>query len=281
MRKWKKAAVAAMVCLTGVLFMPSMKAEAKNPSMVELKAGKTYKSYDITGDKKKDTVKISIPKDQYDRYGTVKITVNKKTTKITRTWTSYAIHTRLITLKNGKAYLWVQGETDNEDDPWECIYQYKKGRFKKVVDFSKTSYNYTNHHHTDILKVSGNTISTKQYIMSTAMAGVEYKVNYTYKKGALKKTSSAYEITSAGYTYRANGKYGTMKNTKALYNSVSCKKKVATVKAGTKAKAVKIYMTGKVFNIKIKTASGKTGWVKGARKFSDKSLLFKECFYAG
>ena len=56
MRKWKKAAVAAMVCLTGVLFMPSMKAEAKNPSMVELKAGKTYKSYDITGDKKKDTV---------------------------------------------------------------------------------------------------------------------------------------------------------------------------------------------------------------------------------
>ena len=101
--------------------MPSMKAEAKNPSMVELKAGKIYKSYDITGDKKKDTVKISIPKDQYDRYGTVKITVNKKTTKITRTWTSYAIHTRLITLKNGKAYLWIQGETDNEDDPWESI----------------------------------------------------------------------------------------------------------------------------------------------------------------
>ena len=162
MRKWKKAAVAAMVCLTGVLFMSPMKAE------------KTYKNYDITGDKKKDTVKISIPKDQYDRYGTVKITVNKKTTKITRTWTSYAIHTRLITLKNGKAYLWIQGETDNEDDPWECIYQYKKGRFAKVVDFSKTSYNYTNHHHTDILKVSGNTISTKQYIMSTAMAGVEY-----------------------------------------------------------------------------------------------------------
>ena len=91
MRKWKKAAVAAMVCLTGVLFMPSMKAEAKNPSMVELKAGKTYKSYDITGDKKKDTVKISIPKDQYDRYGTVKITVNKKTTKIIRTWTSFFI----------------------------------------------------------------------------------------------------------------------------------------------------------------------------------------------
>ena len=70
MRKWKKAAVATMVCLTGVLFMSPMKAEAKNPSMVELKAGKTYKSYDITGDKKKDTVKISIPKDQYDRYGT-------------------------------------------------------------------------------------------------------------------------------------------------------------------------------------------------------------------
>lgn len=67
----------------------------------------------------------------------------------------------------------------------------------------------------------------------------------------------------------------------SLYNSVSCKKKVATVKAGTKAKAVKIYMTGKAFNIKLKTASGKTGWVKGARKFSDKSLLFKECFYAG
>lgn len=31
--------------------------------------------------KKKDTVKISIPKDQYDRYGTVKITVNKENDK--------------------------------------------------------------------------------------------------------------------------------------------------------------------------------------------------------
>ena len=68
--------------------MPSMKAEAKNPSMVELKAGKTYKSYDITGDKKKDTVKISIPKDQYDRYGTVKDYGEQENDKVTRTWTS-------------------------------------------------------------------------------------------------------------------------------------------------------------------------------------------------
>ena len=133
MRKWKKAAVAAMVCLTGVLFMPSMKAEAKNPSMVELKAGKTYKSYDITGDKKKDTVKISIPKDQYDRYGTVKITVNKKTTKITRTWTSYAIHTRLITLKNGKAYLWVQGETETKTIRGNVFTSIKKEDLQKSL----------------------------------------------------------------------------------------------------------------------------------------------------
>ena len=67
----------------------------------------------------------------------------------------------------------------------------------------------------------------------------------------------------------------------ALPVEASAAAKVTAVTKETKAKAVKIYMTGKAFNIKIKTASGKTGWVKGSRKFSDKSLLFKECFYAG
>lgn len=281
MRRWKQAAAAAMVCMAALLFMGPLKVEAKNPSIVELKSGKTYKSYDVTGDKKKDTVKVSIPKDQYDMYGTIKITVNKKTQKLTRNWTSYDLHTSLVTLKNGKVYLWTKGNTDNGDDPWECLYQYKKGKFVKVVDFTKTSYKYTNHDSANVVKVSGNTIAVKQYIMSTAMAGVEYKVNYTYKKGVLKKTSSAYEVTDAGYYYWAKGKKATLKNTKTLYNDVSCKKKKATLKAGTKASVQKIYMTSKAFNIKIKTESGKTGWVKGSRKFNDKTLLFKECMYAG
>lgn len=281
MRKWQKAVVTTIVTLAAVLFVLPVTAEAKNPSMVRLKTGKTYKSYDITGDKKKDTIKITTPKNKYETYDVVKIKINNQTTKLKNTWGSFSIKTYLVTLKNGRSYLWIKGEAENEDDPWECLYRYKNGKLVKAVDFKNSSYNYTNHHNTRIIKVAGNTISTRQYIMSTAMAGVDYKVDYAYKNGTLKRTSSAYTIVDAGYKYMTNSKPGTMKSTKALYRDASCMKKAGTVKAGTKANAVKIYMTKKAFHVKIKTVNGKTGWVKGSRRFNSNALIFKECFYAG
>ena len=52
-----------MMFLIVILSAEVTKAAVKNPSLVELKSEKTYKKYDVTGNKKKDTIKISIPKD--------------------------------------------------------------------------------------------------------------------------------------------------------------------------------------------------------------------------
>lgn len=283
MKGMKKLALAASVCFAALLITNPMKVDAKNPSIVGLKSGKIYTGYDITGDKKNDKIKIATPKNKYGDYDTVKITVNKKTTTLKNSWPAFGIKTKLVTLKNAKPYLWITGNAEDDDDPWQVLYQYKNGKMVKAVDFMDTVEKYGDHIGTTVVSVKDNTITVKQGFMSGAMGGVTYNVNYAYKNGALKKTASAYKITDAAYRYVGDKKiyYGTMRNSKTLYSDVTCTKKLGAVKKGTKAAAVKIYMTGKDINIKIKTKDGKIGWLKGSKKMNENKLLFKECFYAG
>lgn len=277
MKKWKQIVAIILMSLIITLSAGVTKAAVKNPSLVELKSEKTYKKYDITGNKKKDTIKISIPKDKNNRYGTIKIVMNGKSQTLTRSKTSKKMRVFLVTLKNGKIYLWIQGNTTNENDPWKCILQYKKGKFVKVADLSKTAYNYTKNSSAKIVKVTGNSITVQQNITSTALADVTYQVIYAYKKGSLNKTSYSYKIVDAAYQHKSKDKKGTLNNTVTLFSSPTSTKKIETVKAGTKAAATTLYMTSKSICVKIETTTGKTGWVKCTKTFDSKKLLFKEC----
>ena len=281
MRSMKKLMIAVSFCFAALLIANPMKVQAKNPAIVNLKAGKTYKSYDVTGDKKNDVLKITTPKNKYGNYSTVKITVNKKTTTLNNSWDAFSISTKLVTLKNNKAYVWISGNAENDDDPWQVLYQYKNGRMVNAVDFMTVVGNYASHIGTAITGVNGNTIAVNQGAMTSALGGINYNLNYTYQNGVLKKTSSVYKIKDASYYATAKSKYGTMRNTKAIYKDAACTKKIDVIKKNTKAAAVKVYLTGKTINVKIKTKDGKIGWLKGTTQFKTNRLLFKECYYAG
>ena len=54
MKRLRKCLLIAVFCLAAAMLVQPVKAQAKNPSKVVLKVGKTYKKYDVTGDKKKD-----------------------------------------------------------------------------------------------------------------------------------------------------------------------------------------------------------------------------------
>lgn len=265
------AAMIAVMC-----FIPLTKADAASATTVTLKQGKTYTSYDITGDGKKDTIKITRTKGGME-YNKLTVSINGKKTVYNRNY--YDVLTKIIKLQNGKVYLWIKGEAENGDDPWEALYQYNSstGKLKKALNFQTYTKLYSNHSGTTITKVSGNSIYVTQYMMSTPLAGVNFTYTYKYSGGKFARTSSSGTIKSVT---NISG-YGTLKYKRTLYTSATSTKKVATVAAGTKAKATAIYMSGSRICVKIKTKSGTTGWVKCSNKFAETSLLFKNTWYAG
>ena len=64
MKRLRKCLLIAVFCLAAAMLVQPVKAQAKNPSKVVLKVGKTYKKYDVTGDKKKDRFKATVTKNK-------------------------------------------------------------------------------------------------------------------------------------------------------------------------------------------------------------------------
>ena len=135
----RKYLFVAAICLCTALTMAPAHAKAagkvKNPAIVRLKPGKTYTKYDITGDKKKDKIKITLGKrDESDFIKRITVSVNGK--KIVKKGIgSFYYKTSLVTLKNGKVYLWVKSSSEDADDTWGCLYQYRKGKLEKKLEF--------------------------------------------------------------------------------------------------------------------------------------------------
>ncbi len=109
---------------------------ALKASMITLKLNKTYYKYDITGDK----IKLTQVKSN-DMYKNITISINGKKSVIKPSYSYYSSTIKLIHLSNGKAFLWVKGFSDN-DDLFEAIYQYKKGKMVKVLDFRGVNQKY-------------------------------------------------------------------------------------------------------------------------------------------
>ena len=282
----RKYLFVAAICLCTALTMAPVHAKAagkvKNPAIVRLKPGKTYTKYDITGDKKKDKIKITLGKrDESDFIKRITVSVNGK--KIVKKGIgSFYYKTSLVTLKNGKVYLWVKSSSEDADDTWGCLYQYRKGKLEKKLKFDGYVKKYYYHLSTDVVKVSGNTLTVKQSNMTSPLGEAVYKYDYKYENGKFHIVSRTAAIVKASYSYRTKSSWGTLKNNKMLYTSPSTSKSTGVaVTAGTKAKATNIYMCDKFISVKIKTADGKTGWLKCSKKFDESKLHFKECFYAG
>ena len=198
-------------------------------------------------------------------------TAGMTTLKVNKTYTSYDI------TGDGKKYLWVRGQSDNNDDPFQALYKYSSGQMKKALDFSSKIKNFGNHTGTIVTKVSGNKIYVEQFLMSAPLGSVGFNYTYEYKSGSFSRTSNTASIK---YVSCLNGGYGTLKKSKILYTSSSCTKKYKTLAKSTKVKPLKIYMNGTTISVYVKTKSGSTGWLKCSRSFSNGTLL-KECYYAG
>lgn len=266
----------------GITFTSPENVKAANAARVKLKTGKTYTSYDVTGDKKKDKILLKVTKDsRYNYVNGLTVYINGKNAyKFTNNYYyPESSDFQIITLKNGKVYLYLYAIADNYDGPVCGLFQYKSGKLKQVVDFQTLFKGYGSHAYGKVLKVSGNTIYTEAYLMSWSIGPCYVRYNYTCKSGTLKRTSN----TTNFYKVYSNGKntrtfYANRNLT--VYTSTAGTKKAYTIPKKAKITIDKCYTNGKTMMIRVKY-KGKYGWLKPTKSYKEQYRQFSNTTLAG
>lgn len=246
-------------------------AEAKASSKA-LSVGKTYK-YDLNGDKKKDALAIkSLNYSKGDQgYSKLGVYVNGKLTwsKSKSTQFFSSVSARLITLKNGKRYVWVKAA----DQDGVCFSNYLlrlSGKKFKAYNLMLSS-TYGIDHGTSFIKVSGNTITMKHKYDTATTGLTSFKFKYKYTKGKLKRTSGTAKISYKAYANYTNYSGNTVWLRHGVklkaYANTKFKKKVFTISAKSAFKASKIVVSGSKVYFKVSNGK-KWGWIKASTSYS-------------
>lgn len=245
---------AAAVLALAITVSPAMADEAhavtvsKGAQVTSMQLNRNYQC-DITGDKKADTVRVT-----FDDYA-VRVKVNGKTVYTKKNLGPDFEEAKIITLKNGKSFLYYA--TGGASNDYNQLLKYSSGKMKSIIDSNKLlPSKMATHPSFSIDKVSGNTVyvDVRGMLYSTSFTQATFK--YVYKNGTLKRTSNAGAVKSV------SGKK-TLKAARSMkaYTSAKCTKGKFTIKKGQKVAFKKIYTNGKTVSFQVK-AGGKTGWIK-------------------
>lgn len=266
-------------CVCGLL--PAKTASAANPTTVTLKINKTYTGYDVTGDKKKDKIMIKPGGYSYGTYKSLAVYVNgKKQTLVGNNLFFYSTSIKLYTLSNGKPFLYIDAYGDNGDGHICGIFQYKMGKWKRVLDFTTFFRPYGGHLTGKVVSVNGKNIKVRFYVMSWALGPTTIDYIYSYKDGTLKRTST-YGKYHEIYSYGKKTRKFTVNKTITAYKAADGKTKAFVLKRRNTVTVTKCrFINGKMY-IQLKY-KGKTGWIKAQNKYlREDQKQFSNATYAG
>lgn len=271
----------------GFFVTSPLKASAANPQKAILKTNRTYTAYDITGDRKKDSLRINIYKNsKYDYYDSLNVKINGKTAYSFKNKYFYAntpyegIQIRYFTLKNGTPFLYLYAQAENGDGPVCGVFQYKNGKLYQIINFQTLFQGYGAHLNGNVISVNGNSITTEFYIMSYVLGPCQVRFNYAYKNGTLKRTSPTANFTKI-YSYGKPTKTFYANKTLTAYSTPAATKKAFSVKRGAAVVVDKCYMSSGRMLVRIKY-NGKYGWIKAVKGYPGESnKQFSNATYAG
>lgn len=252
------------VCISGT-------ALAANPKSVKLSVGKTYTSYDITGDKKADKIRI-VPKKRYyngqdtNTYNGMSVSVNGKTVYSLNKPFFY-LSTKLYTLANGTPYLHINATSDDWGVTTSGLFRYKNGKLTKAVDFHNVALKCGVGQNAVVQGVNGNTLTVDYSFESYAFSYMKARYYYKYTNGNLKKTSTIGNFKKINF--KSAPRSLTTKKSLAAYKSATSSQKIFTIPAGKSVKIDKCYFNKSYMRFRVKY-KGKYGWVKAATSGYDK-----------
>lgn len=232
---------------------------------------KTFTSYDITGDKKADKIRIVVNKDSDDQFIKAIIYVNGQSAyTINRdrdvydecTMNTFII--RWLRLSNGKPYLYVD-YAGSEGHAVNLLLQYKSHALSKVIDM-QTYYGLQKNNmivQGYFKKVSGNQITVDFAMVNKSIGAINYTMSLKYKSGKFVPASTATlrndarEVLDIPLLNAIKTKIAIQTYKKAG----STKKKAYKVPKNKKVKICKIYVAKNAVWFQMKYGS-KYGWFK-------------------
>ena len=261
------AMILTLICAVGI----GASAFAANPTSVTLKPGKTYKSYDITGDKMPDTIVISQKKHLYEGedtgvYKGMRVLVNGKQVYALNDFYFY-LQTKLYTLDNGKPFLYIDATSDDYGVTACGLFRYQSGALKQVVDFHKVALKCGEGQGADV-KVKGNTFIADYGLETYSFSQARVRYYYKYTNGTLKRTSSIGSFWEIGFKTAPRSLTTRIKLT--AYKSQTSDRKAFTIPAGKSIRIDKCYWNKNYMRFRV-WYNGRYGWVKAATSTYEKN----------
>ena len=240
--------------------------------------GDSFSKVDLTGNGKKDTID-TIVKGK-------KLFLKLNGEKI-KSWNSGSITIQVIKLSSKKAYIEITSENFKTSKTSGDLYQIKKGKLEKVLDYEKLINKklllkndfITNPGCLDMLsasKVKNKTIYLDVRLGTKSLGYMwigNIQLQYSGGEFNLKKTAGKVIRTNI-FTDKGITEYFTASQKIQTYKAADSSKKGITLPKNTKFAAKKVSIIGKEIFVQVKTKSGKTGWIKLSD--SDKPFV-KEC----
>lgn len=268
--------------------------EAAESGVYSLSDNGTYSKYDITGDGKKDTLKIKTKysKEETKTVRSIKIQINNKTA-FKKEYEDYeignfSIDYKIIRLKNGNCLLFIRDYGASENYNFNAVFKYSKGKLSPIITNDKTisaRYNYGCTFKPEF--ADGNIVELKFQLVNNRLGVMDLYILYEYKNGTLERASDYANDFAFSPSINdkdiANKRFTLSRGCK-IYTTSKCKTESFSMKKGEKIKATKLKVTNGKIYMKVKRVSnGKTGWIKcNEIEINHKSgTLFKECDYAG
>ena len=181
--------MAAMFLFALLLWVKPMDAQAASTKQINMKANKTYKSYDITGDKKKDSIRVKTTNTS------LAVVVNGKTVYTDKTEIEGGTEIQYCQLGNGMPFLFIRGYGVNEMCMSAIVY-YKSGK-PASLDLGNHFKKYAWIYHISDLELSENSFTATFSVMFQS-TGITYLAphKFVYKKGAIVNSSKLWDSLS-------------------------------------------------------------------------------------
>lgn len=260
MQRKMRAMILIMAMLIGICpVLPARNVEAASATHYTLISNSSHASsgrwskYDVNGDGRKDTIKVSVKDLRLVIY------LNGQRVASSAKGEEDHLYFRaldLIRLKNGKWFLYAHYITGVNSDGYGVIYRIRGNKLAKNV----TVPNYSGGRYlveSRVKSVKGNTITIYSWYLSDMVGSVYSNMTYTCQKGKMVSKTGSGKVT--GVNYENNTKLTTTRSL-TLYTGRACKKSKGTVASGKSCTFKKI--CAKNGNMYIVTSSGKKGWIK-------------------
>lgn len=231
----------------------------------------TYKKADVTGDKKRDKIQLSVDSKYVSQHTVTTLKVNGKTVK---TWNAqkYDVTVCVVTLSNKRSFLEISESSNSGLSNGVLVhklYRVKNGKLKSVCNLqkfvdAKTLAKYRGG--MNVAKVKKNTVCVKAYFNTKALG-------YVRSSGALltMQTPSYLQLaySNGKFKLKAASAKADDSDIFTAAKKIKTTKKVGSKKAGVSIAKDKTFtlkrmmVKGKKLYVQVKAKeSGKTGWVK-------------------